>query len=51
LAAIARPERYPAFLGPIFQIFLRLPIANGYFDQMLKHNGVFQQRFARPFTD
>jgi hypothetical protein len=49
LTRIARPERYPAILGPVFRVFLRLPIAHSYFDNMLKHNGVFEQRFARPF--
>jgi hypothetical protein len=49
LAAIAKPERFPAILGPVFRVFLRLPIAHGYFDGMLKQNGVYEQRFARPF--
>ncbi len=49
LARIARPERFPAILGPVFQVFLRLPMAHAYFDDMLKKNGVFEQRFARPF--
>jgi multimeric flavodoxin WrbA len=50
LAKIAKPERYPAILGPVFRVFLRLPIAHGYFDRMLQSNGVYEQRFARPFT-
>jgi multimeric flavodoxin WrbA len=49
LARIAQPERYPAILGPIFKVFLRLPIAHSYFDSMLKNNGVYEQRFAQPF--
>jgi multimeric flavodoxin WrbA len=49
LAQIAAPERYPAYLGPFFQVFLRLPVAHSYFDGMLKKNGAYQQRFARPF--
>jgi len=48
LARIAAPERYPAVLDPLFRIFLRLPIAHTYFDNMLKSNGAYQQRFARP---
>ena len=51
LARLANPERYPALLGPLFQAFLRLPIAHAYFDDMLKKNGVFAQRFARPFAE
>jgi multimeric flavodoxin WrbA len=50
LARIAQPERYPAILGPVFSVFLRLPVAHSYFDNMLKHNGVYEQRFARPFA-
>ena len=50
LQAIAQPERYPAILGPVFKIFLRLPVAHSYFDGMLKKNGVYERRFARPFA-
>jgi multimeric flavodoxin WrbA len=51
LAAIAKPERFPAILGPIFRLFLRLPIAHTYFDDMLKENDVYERRFATPFLD
>jgi multimeric flavodoxin WrbA len=50
LKAIAKPERYPAILGPVFQVILRLPFAHAYFDNMLKQNGAYEQRFARPFA-
>jgi len=50
LARIARPERFPSYAGPFFRIFLRLPIAHSYFDGMLKKNGAYGQRFARPFV-
>lgn len=50
LMEIAKPEQYPWYMGPVFQVFLRLPIAHTYFDNMLKQNGAFEQRFARPFT-
>ncbi len=49
LARIARPERYPAILGPVFKVVLRMPMAHAYFDEMLKKNGAFEQRFDRPF--
>ncbi|GAB4485507.1 MAG: hypothetical protein Fur0016_12020 [Anaerolineales bacterium] len=39
LPKIAHPERFPAILGPVFKIFLRLPVAHSYFDNMLKQNG------------
>ncbi len=50
LAKIAHPERFPAILGPFFQVFLRLPIAHFYFDDMLKQNHSYVRRFSRPFT-
>jgi multimeric flavodoxin WrbA len=50
LAKIARPEAFPAMLGPVFKLFLRLPIAHSYFDNMLKQNGVYERRFDRPFA-
>ena len=50
LKAIAHPEKFPGILGPIFRVFLRLPVAHSYFDSMLKKNGAYEQRFARPFT-
>jgi multimeric flavodoxin WrbA len=50
LARIAHPERFPAILGPIFQVLVRLPIAHAYFDNMMKKNGTYEQRFAQPFA-
>jgi hypothetical protein len=50
LEKLATPERFPAYLNPIFQIFLRLPAAHSYFDDMLKKNGAYARRFARPFA-
>jgi hypothetical protein len=50
LAHVAIPERFPAYLNPVFQIFLRLPVAHSYFDDMLKKNGMYEKRFARPFA-
>jgi len=51
LKTIAHPEKFPAILGPIFRIFVRLPVAHSYFDDMLKKNGTYERRFARPFAD
>ncbi|MEW6094525.1 MAG: NAD(P)H-dependent oxidoreductase [Chloroflexota bacterium] len=49
LKRVAVPERFPLYLWPVFQVFLRLPVAHSYFDNMLKKNGAYEQRFARPF--
>jgi hypothetical protein len=51
LPKIAHPEAFPAILGPVFKLFLRLPIAHSYFDNMLKQNGAYERRFAQPFLD
>ncbi|MBC8505099.1 MAG: flavodoxin family protein [Anaerolineales bacterium] len=51
LKVVAGVERYSIFLGPIFRLFLRLPIANGYWDTQLKENGVYEERFARPYIE
>jgi multimeric flavodoxin WrbA len=50
LQRLATPERFPAYLGPVFKVFLRMPGAHSYFDNMLRQNGAYEQRFARPFT-
>ncbi len=51
MAHVAQPERFPAYLDPIFRLFLRLPAAHSYFDGMLKKNGAYEHRFARPFLE
>jgi len=51
LGRLAHPERFPAILGPVFKVFLRLPFAHAYFDEMLKKNGAYERRFARPFAE
>ncbi len=49
LAHIAAPESFPAVLGPVFQIFTRLPVSHAGWDNALKDNGAFERRNARPF--
>jgi multimeric flavodoxin WrbA len=51
LANIAKPERFPAILGPIFRIFLRTKMAHRYFDTMLHENEAFERVNDRPFVD
>ncbi len=50
LKAVAGLERFPAYLGPVFRLLSHTPLLNGYWDQDLKKNGVFDQRFARPYA-
>lgn len=49
LKSLAKPERFPVILGPVFKVLLRLPIANNGWDEQLKQNGVFERRFAKPY--
>jgi NAD(P)H-dependent FMN reductase len=49
LEAIAKPEHYPRIMAPFFKLFVRLPIASWYWDNQLKENGAYEQRFATPY--
>ena len=46
---LARPERYPKILDPLFQLFLKTKLARSYWDNQLKENGAYERRFARPY--
>ncbi len=51
LRELSKPERYPAYMIPVFKLLLKLPVVNTYWDQALKKNGVYEQRSARPFVE
>ena len=51
LPIVSGVEHYPTILTPVFKIFLRMPISRWYWDMQLKENGVFEERFARPYSD
>ncbi len=51
LRTLAKPEWYPAYLAPVFKLFVKTPLATSYWDSQLKKNGVYDQRFARPYAD
>ena len=51
LVKIAKPERFPRILGPLFRAFLRTKMSHRYFDTMLEENGAFDRRNDRPFID
>ncbi len=51
LQRMVQPERFPAILEPVFRVFLRSQVAHSYFDNMLKENGAYERRFARPFVE
>lgn len=51
LHALAKPEWYPSYLAPFFKLFVKTPLATFYWDGQLKKNGVYGQRFARPYAE
>ena len=48
LEELAKPERYPRVMGPVFSLFLKSKMAHSYFDQFLVENQAYDQRNARP---
>jgi len=42
-------ERFPFYLDPVFRLLSITPLLSFYWDQQLKENGVFEQRFAKPY--
>jgi multimeric flavodoxin WrbA len=51
LETIAKPERYPRILGPVFRIFLKTKIAHSYFDGMMHENGAYERRNDQPLLN
>ena len=47
--ALAGRERYPAYLIPLFKVLVKTPFLATYWNNQLKANGVYEQRFAQPF--
>ena len=50
LRGLAKPERYPAYMTPVFKILLKLPAAQFYWNGQLKQNGAYERRFDRPLA-
>ena len=48
---LAKPERYPAYLIPVFKVLVKTPFLGMYWNNQLKENGVYEQRFAQPFIE
>jgi NAD(P)H-dependent FMN reductase len=51
LRRLAKPERYPRILGPLFQWFLKTKLATSHWDSQLRENGAYEERFAQPYTE
>ncbi len=47
--ALAGRERYPNYLIPLFKVLVKTPFLATYWNNQLKANGVYEQRFAQPF--
>jgi hypothetical protein len=50
LKELAKPERFPKLLAPAFKLFLKTKMARSYWDNQLKENGAYEDRFARPYA-
>jgi len=51
LLSVAKPERFPLILAPLFRAFLKAKMSHRYFDNMLLENDAFEHRNDRPFLD
>ncbi len=51
LLSVAKPERYPLILGPLFRAFLKTKMSHSYFDRMLVENDAFERRNDRPLLE
>jgi multimeric flavodoxin WrbA len=50
LARLAKPERFPRILGPLFKLLSASGLLNMWWDMQLKQNQAFEQRFNRPYA-
>jgi multimeric flavodoxin WrbA len=50
LEKLAKPERFPKWMAPVFRVLLKTKMANSGWDNPLKENGAYERRFARPYT-
>lgn len=51
LKELAKPERFPWWVGLIINPLARTPIMNKGWDHTLKQNNAYKRRFARPFAE
>jgi NAD(P)H-dependent FMN reductase len=50
LSSLAKPERYPAYMAPVFKLFAKLPVSQFYWNGQLKKNGAYERRFDQPLA-
>jgi len=51
LKVLAKPERYPQILAPVFKLLLKIPVTQSYWNGLLKKNEAYEKRFATPFRE
>ncbi len=51
LRSVAKPERFPLILAPLFRAFLKTKMSHRYFDNMLLENDAFERRNDRPLLE
>ena len=51
LKKLAGPERYPQMLAPLFKLFLTMPLMHTYWNNQLKKNNAYEDRFDKPYID
>ena len=51
LQALAKPEHYPKVAIPLMSLLLKLPLMQSYWNNQLKKNGAYEDRFAQPFME
>jgi multimeric flavodoxin WrbA len=51
LQELAKPERFPKIAVPILKLMAKTPIAQLWWNQQLKANDAYAQRFARPYGE
>jgi NAD(P)H-dependent FMN reductase len=49
LQDLAKPERFPRWMGPLFRVLLKTRFGHQYWDSQLQENGAYERRFARPY--
>jgi hypothetical protein len=48
---LAKPERFSKLAAHFWQWMYKTSFNMGYFDEQLKENGAYEQRFARPYAE
>jgi multimeric flavodoxin WrbA len=50
LEKLAKPERFPKIMTPVFKVLLKTKIASMYWDNQLEDNDAYERRFSQPYA-